>query len=137
MKAKTKTLAEIRKIPWLSESCPVVWNLVPFWRGVREASDWSIIFNVVPLPESKIKVLEKKGDKHVVIGVMVDHLMKVARMIGIPNVYIQEIVDCRYRYRRYRSHHGNITEAHARLMKKTAMLRRAVADSLDGFIGKD
>lgn len=54
-----------------------------------------LILIYFPLKPAKRRLILKSNDRRVLSGILNDHLMRVARIVGIPNVYIQEYLRLR------------------------------------------
>ena len=61
---------------------------------------WVEILTEYPIGQSKVKLLEKSNHP-IIVGILTDHLMKVARKIGIPNSYIKCLSQARKEYKNY------------------------------------
>ena len=60
---------------------------------------WYIVLKAFPLSGGKEKAIKRNidrcGGRRNVVGILMDHLIKVARNVGIPNIYIKEFVNAR------------------------------------------
>ena len=72
--------------------------------GIMLADDWKWrkVLEAYPLSEKKINVISKRGNDTVNKGIMTDHIMGIARKLGVPNVYIKRLRYYRDRYKRHR-----------------------------------
>jgi len=81
------------------------------WINIRSMLMWETILETYPLSHSKIDLINKSGDG-IIVGVMTDHLMKVARKVGVPSSYIKNLSLTRQEYKRYkRADYLNLTES--------------------------
>jgi hypothetical protein len=105
---------------------------MPIWNSYR----WSILLRFKRLKKGKIKqILMHKDEPKKVMGILHDHLMKIANIMAIPNVYIKDFLDLRKSLREgLRGKSGTFVDIQrAKLLDASDNLLTAVLQSMEGI----
>ena len=101
----------------------------------RELIYWHDILEHFPIKNKyKLKILTGHYSPDLSMGILVDHLMGVARAVGISNVYIREVSHLRRQYRKSKrkgdSNAINPSTLKLSLLKETKRLLEATRDKV-------
>lgn len=104
------------------------------WMPIEISIRWSFLLRFKRLSKGKLKqILANKSDSKKVMGILHDHLMKVAKIMAVPDVYIKDLSDLRYRVKLFRPCGGLHEEYLNRMRGASDKLLTAVFESLEGI----
>jgi len=109
----------------------LITRLIGFKFPLLDAYRWTIILNAFPLSNGKQKAFNKalaSSSASALMGILTDHLMKVAKIVGIPSVYLRDVAKSRM-FKIYGIYNN-------RLKKETNNILSAVCESLEGIVQK-